>query len=257
MVKNDAASEFIDADPDHYDVSVGLSQARASLHGLIVPRLRAMILTGELPPTAALSEAELSRQFDVSRTPLREALKVLAAEGLVVLRAHRSPVVAGIDPDEIAATFETILPLEVLAGRLATERADATGRAQLIETHAKLVALHKAGDRIGYLRLNRAFHLHFASLSGNPVLRATLADLLGKTMRARASANLDRVRWEQASDEHRQIIEAFIARRSDEVAALLTAHGQQTAAAVLAALAAARPSHERPGPVGQRALRQR
>ncbi len=214
-----------------------LALPRTSLHGLIVPRIRAMILSGELPPTAPISEAELSRQFAVSRTPLREALKVLAAEGLVVLRTHRSPMVAGVDPDEIAATFETIAPLEALAGRLATERADTAGRAQLSALHARLLGLHAAGDRTGYFRLNRDFHLQFAVLSGNPVLHATLADLLGKTMRARASANLDRTRWEQATSEHRQILAAFAARQPDRVAALLTEHAQHTAAAVLATLA--------------------
>lgn len=224
-------------------MAADLARARTSLHGLIVPRLRAMILSGELPPTAPISEAELSRQFGVSRTPLREALKVLAAEGLVVLRAHRSPMVVGVDADAIAAIFETILPLEALAGRLATERADADGRARLADMHARLLALHAAGDRTGYFHLNRDFHLQFAALSGNKVLHATLADLLGKTMRARASANLDRSRWEQATDEHRQIVAAFAARRSAQVAALLVEHGERTAAAVLAALAdgAARP----------------
>lgn len=213
-----------------------LAFPRTSLHGLIVPRIRAMIVSGDLPPTAPISEAELSRQFGVSRTPLREALKVLAAEGLVVLRAHRSPIVAGVDPDAIAAIFETIAPLEALAGRLATERATAAGRAQLGDMHVRLLALHAADDRTGYFHLNRDFHLQFAVLSGNPVLHATLADLLGKTMRARATANLDRTRWDLATDEHRHILAAFAARQAERVAALLVEHSQRTASAVLATL---------------------
>lgn len=197
-----------------------------------------MILSGDLPPTSPISEADLSRQFGVSRTPLREALKVLAAEGLVSLRAHRSPIVTGVDPAAIGAIFETLAPLEALAGRLATERADEPGRAGLAAMHTRLLALKAADDRIGYFHLNRDFHLQFAVLSGNPVLHATLADLLGKTMRARATANLDPARWEQATDEHRSILDAFAMRRAEHVAALLLEHSQRTAAAVLTTLAA-------------------
>lgn len=231
MDKADPAAAMAGAAP-------GLALPRRSLHDLIVPRIRTMILSGDLPPTATISEVDLSRLFGVSRTPLREALKVLAAEGLVILRAHRSPVVAGVDATAIAAIFETIAPLEALAGRLATERADEAGRGGLAEMHNRMAGLKQAGDRMGYFHLNRDFHLQFARLAGNPVLHATLSDLLGKTMRARASANLDLARWEQATVEHGEIMAAFVARRPEQVAALLLEHSQRTATAVLGTLTA-------------------
>lgn len=209
---------------------------RASLHELLLPHLRELILAGDLPPTAPIQEAELSRQLGVSRTPLREALKVLAAEGLVLLRPHRSPIVASVDPGQIAATFETIEPLEALAGRLAAERAGEAGRARLAAMHGRLLALYAAGDRTGYFHLNREFHLEFAALAANPVLQATLADLLGKLMRARASANLDRERWHQSTLEHAAILAAFTAREPEQVGKLLAEHSRRTAAAVLAQL---------------------
>lgn len=209
---------------------------RPSLHEVLLPHLRELILSGDLPPTAPIQEAELSRQLGVSRTPLREALKVLAAEGLVLLRPHRSPMVASVEPGEIAATFETIVPLEALAGRLATERAGEEGRARLAALHARLLALYEAGNRTGYFHLNRDFHLAFAALAANPVLEATLAELLSKLMRARASANLDRARWHQSTIEHATILAAFTAREPERVAALLAEHSSRTAEAVLAQL---------------------
>ncbi len=212
---------------------------RASMHDLLIPRLRAMILAGELPPTAPISELALTRRFGVSRTPLREALKVLAAEGLVVLRAHRSPIVAGVDPAAIAATFETIAPLEALAASLAAERADDAGRAALGALHLRLRALHAAGDRAGYLRGNHEFHLRLAALSGNQVLHATLTDLLGKILRARASANLDRARWRRSGSEHAAVLAAIAARDPARAGAAMEAHSRATATAVLRALRAA------------------
>jgi DNA-binding GntR family transcriptional regulator len=203
---------------------------------MLLPHLRELILSGDLPPTAPIQEAELSRQLGVSRTPLREALKVLAAEGLVLLRPHRSPIVASVDPGEIAAIFETIVPLEALAGRLAAERAGEQGRARLAALHARLLALYASADRAPYFHLNREFHLEFATLAANPVLLATLADLHGKLMRGRASANLDRARWHQSTVEHAAILAAFTARQPERVGELLADHSRRTAEAVLAQL---------------------
>ncbi|WP_145145185.1 GntR family transcriptional regulator [Roseomonas gilardii] len=209
---------------------------RASLHDQIIPQLRDMILHGFWQPGMPLIEAELCGHFSVSRTPLREALKVLASEGLVTLRAHRSPIVALIDPAEIADTFDVLIPLECLAGRLATERADASGREGFSRLHSEMLDAFAVRDRARYFQLNQAFHLELARLSGNAVLRSTIAGLQARIQRARATANASQARWRDASQEHEELVAALMAGQVEHVAEILRSHLLHTAEAVLSAL---------------------
>src|ERR1700738_2048711 len=93
--------------------------SRISLHDETVSRLRAMILEGELLPGSRIAERELCDRFGISRTPLREALKVLAAEGLVELLPHRGARVSRLSDHELRDAFEIVSALEALAGELA------------------------------------------------------------------------------------------------------------------------------------------
>jgi DNA-binding GntR family transcriptional regulator len=210
--------------------------SRASLHDRIITELRDMILHGDLPPGVPFVEAELCARFAVSRTPLREALKVLAAEGLVTLRAHRSPIVAPMDRTEIAEVFAVLATLESMAGRFAAERADAAGEAELAVLHRDMLVAQADGDRPRYFRLNMAFHLAFSRLSGNAVLHVTIAGLQARVTRARATANVSPARWREAADEHGALVTAYATRKPEQVAQLLEAHLQRTADAVLAFL---------------------
>src|SRR5262245_904449 len=88
--------------------------ARSSLPDIQGAQIRAMSQSGQLVPGTPIVEAQLCQQFGVSRTPLREALKVLSAEGLVELRPHRTPIVTRVDADEITAIFEVMVALERL-----------------------------------------------------------------------------------------------------------------------------------------------
>ncbi len=214
----------------------GPTLVRQSLHDRLIPPLRDMILVGELLPGEALSEAVLCERFGVSRTPLREALKVLASEGLVKLRAHRAPLVTPVAVEEVRATFVVLAPLEQLAGRLATEHATEAEHTALASFHARMVAVFEAGDRTRYLRLNHGFHLQFARFSGNAVLLSTISSLQDRILRARAAANRDTGRWHQSTQEHEALLTAFCRREADRVTMLLEQHLAQTAAAVIAAL---------------------
>ena len=100
---------------------------RVSLHDQLLGRLRSLIVEGELPPGAKIDEKELGGRFGVSRTPLREALKVLASEGLVTLKPHRGAVVSELDLDELAAAFPVMGALEALAGELAVKERQRCG----------------------------------------------------------------------------------------------------------------------------------
>lgn len=209
-----------------------------SLHDQLVARLREMVLDGELAPASPLPEKMLCDTFGVSRTPLREAFKVLATEGLVVLRPHRTPMVAPVDPAEVAAAFEVVATLDELAARLACVRADAADIAALDARHARLTDLVRDGNRRDYFRANQEIHAEIVRLAGNPVLAATWGALTTRIHRARAQANSLGGRSAESLAEH-EIFMGHLRRRDGEAfAAALGDHTRRTGRAVLAALAA-------------------
>ncbi|WP_247657934.1 GntR family transcriptional regulator [Aquabacter sp. L1I39] len=208
----------------------------ASLHDQLVVRLRQMVLEGEIAPGSPLPERMLCETFGVSRTPLREAFKVLASEGLMELRPHRTPVVTPVDREEIAAMFQVMVALDHLAADLACRTAGTGDRDRLEEMHAALCAHHRAGARTAYFRQNQDIHAEITRLAGNPVLQANWSALSAKIYRARAQVNYNPRRWEESLAEH----EGFMARlRAGDAPGFATAmadHTRRTADAVLASL---------------------
>ncbi len=116
------------------------------------------IVRGSLPPGAALDETELARRFSVSRTPVREAIRMLAASGLVEVRAHRAAVVARPSPEHLAGMFEVMAELEALCAGYAAERMTGAERRGLEDEHEKLRALIQSGDPQRYHEVNEGFH---------------------------------------------------------------------------------------------------
>lgn len=209
---------------------------RESLHGTLVSHIRDMILEGELAPGEQIVEASLCENFGVSRTPLREALKVLSSEGLVELRPRRTPVVAPVDSTEIAATFEVMEMLERLAGACASKRASDVELAELERMHADMVREHDTGNRAAYNTQNRAIHLFIVRLAGNPVLERTYRQFTLKIQRARSTTNYNARRWVESVQEHEQIMEAFRAGNPELVAERLADHTRRTGESVIATL---------------------
>ena len=207
-----------------------------SLHGEVVLRLRSMILEGELAPGEQIVETSLSAMFGVSRTPLREALKVLASEGLVELRPRRTPIVAALDTAEIEAVFEVMEALEAMAGRRARENASPADLEGLEEMHAAMVASHEQGDRVAYAAQNRAIHARIVELAANPVLSNTYRNFSVRIQRARATTNYDAKRWAESIIEHEAIMRSMREGTPDAVARVLVDHTRRTGAAVVATL---------------------
>jgi DNA-binding GntR family transcriptional regulator len=116
------------------------------------------IVRGLLGPGAALDETELARRFGVSRTPVREAIRQLAASGLVEVRAHRGAVVARPSEDRLIGMFEAMAELEALCAGLAAERMSPAERGQLEAVHGELRALIQSGDPQRYHDANESFH---------------------------------------------------------------------------------------------------
>lgn len=209
---------------------------RMSLHDQLVAKVREMIVDGELQAGAALPERMLCETFGVSRTPLREAFKILAAEGLIELRSHRTPVVTPINRDDIANIFAIMVALDGVAGVQAANLATDEDIARLDAMHDQLVALHREASRAAYFRLNQEIHIEITKLAGNPTLLNIWTTLNANIFRARATANCDAGRWTESVKEHEAFMALFRARDAQGFATSLSTHTRKTGDAVLAAL---------------------
>jgi DNA-binding GntR family transcriptional regulator len=217
------------------------AERRQSLHEEIVARLRNMVLNGELEPGQWIPELRLCEELAISRTPLREALKVLASENLVTLLQNRGAVVADIVPEDIVEMFEVMHPLEAAIARLVVARASDDELTALQAMHARMVERHARGERSRYFEDNQAIHQRFADLTGNRTLAATYAGFAGKIRRARSLANISDARWAESVREHEGFMAALIARDADRFANLLEDHSRRTGDVVCARLAAVIP----------------
>jgi DNA-binding GntR family transcriptional regulator len=214
----------------------GAAIPRLSLHEEIVGRLRAMIIDGTLAPGEWIVEPALCRELAISRTPLREALKVLASENLITLLPNRGARVSEIVQQDIADVFEVMGALERLVGLLAAQRASDAAIAALQVMHRALAGHHANGRRHEYFDLNQAIHLRIAELGGNPTLAAAYAGFAAKVRRARFRANLSSVRWAESIAEHETFMAALAERDAERFATLLEEHSRHTGTVVCQAL---------------------
>jgi len=155
------------------------------LHEQVAAKLRDMIISGELKPDAPIDEPALCAEFKISRTPLREALKVLAAEELVVLQPRRGAVVSKLTTASVMQKFEVVSLIEGHAARVFCERRHPTALAELAAIHARLTAAFKARNRKQYSETNQGFHRRLVELTGNEEMIRIHAQLLGHLQRAR------------------------------------------------------------------------
>lgn len=211
--------------------------ARRSLHGELVPLLRDMITGGELRPGDKIPEHALCLRFGVSRTPLREALKVLAAEGLLQLSPNRGATVARITAEEIDALFPIMGAMEALAGELACERLDRSDLGRLRKMHEEMVDSYRRGEIAPYIRLNRAIHDALFEIAGNGALTALYNNLMVRIHSVRFIARKSPQRWREAVEDHERMMAALTARDGARLAEILREHLRHKAAMVHEAMA--------------------
>ena len=132
--------------------------ARSTLPQVAAERLRALIIEGILAPGARLNERELSEQLGLSRTPLREAFRLLAAEGLLLQLPNRGVQVVALSREDVRHAFEVMASLEGLAGELAAARVTDADLDDLKALQGDLEKAHRRRDLPGYYRVNRAIH---------------------------------------------------------------------------------------------------
>lgn len=198
----------------------------ASLHDGLLAALRDYIVEGNLADGARVPERALCERFGISRTPLREALKVLAAEGLIDLLPNRGARVRELSPADLHELFDVMGGLEALAGRLACERISDAEVAEIEQMHHEMYRFYLRREMHGYFQCNQAIHRMIVEAAGNAALSATYASFAGRIRRVRYSANLakDRDRWGEAMREHEAILDALRRRAGSELSDILFLH---------------------------------
>src|ERR1700709_1665984 len=151
-------------------IEPGGGSGRRSLHDEVAERMRELIRSGEMEPKARINEGELTERFGISRTPLREAIKILATEGLLELLPNRGARVASISDTELEEMMEVIAGLEATAGDLACRTISDAAIHAIAAAHAAMVAAWKAGDEGGYFSHNRRIHEAIMAAARNTIL---------------------------------------------------------------------------------------
>jgi DNA-binding GntR family transcriptional regulator len=202
------------------------NREESSLHGEILARLRDYIVEGNIPDGGRVPERQLCAMFGISRTPLREALKVLASEGLVDLLPNRGARVRQLSARELGELFDIMGGLESLAGRLACENIADDEVAEIERLHYEMYGFYLHRDMHGYFRINQLIHQRIVEASRNATLLTTYANFAGRIRRVRYSANFarKRERWGEAMREHETILDALRRRAGSELSDILFQH---------------------------------
>ncbi len=197
---------------------------RTALHDTLVNRLRDMIIEGDLEPGTRLHEGQLGEQLGVSRTPLREAIKYLASEGLVELVPSRGAVVKRFSGRDVQDMLTVLRTLEELAGRLACELASDAEIRAVREMHDEMVARYRSGDRLNYYKLNQAIHIAIVRLAKNATLSEVQLMLQTRLKRIRFIGHEGQEKWAAAVAEHEEMIAALEARNGAKLSEVLGRH---------------------------------
>jgi DNA-binding GntR family transcriptional regulator len=215
-------------------------------HKDAVALLRRLIEIGDLAPGERLREVVISQRLGMSRTPVREAFRTLAAEGLVELLPNRSVVVSAVDLTDVEDVYAVLGLLEGLASVQACERAT-DGQIRLLgELQEQLERFYGVSDRENYVNTNRRIHELIVEASHNTALLTAWRTILPRAERVRNTNKINRTRWTESVYEHRLIFAALAERDSSRIAGLLNNHFRNGLAHALAHAEAS--SSERSGP---------
>jgi len=201
-----------------------LGRKKGQLHAEAAGKLRSMILSGELPPGERLREVQLCEQLGVSRTPDREALRTIAAEGLVDLLPNRSVVVSELHAPDLEHLFVVFGAIEGIAAELACQKITEAEIGEIGRLLAEMIDFHARKERAPYMQINQKIHQRTVEIAANPVLHTVWQSLVPRVERARALANLDTGRWTGALFEHTKMFTALASRDGQLLAKLTREH---------------------------------
>lgn len=199
-----------------------------SLHDQVVNRVRDLIIEAVLEPGSRIDEAMLIKELGVSRTPFREALRTLAAEGLVIIKPSKGVVVRKLTREDVQSMLEVLRELERLAGELACERASDRDIADMVALHERMLEHYATRDRMPYYKLNQEFHTRLAALSGNETLQEMQGNLQARLKRIRYIGNEAPDVWADAVADHEDMVTALKARDGAALGRAMWVHLQRT-----------------------------
>jgi len=178
------------------------------------------IVRGQLAPGATLDEIELAKRFSVSRTPVREAIRMLTASGLVEVRAHRAAVVVRPTQEHLIGMFEAMAELEALCAGNAAKRMSIAERRALEDVHERLRLLIQDGDPQRYHEINEAFHAVIYAGAHNAYLAELTLSTRGRVQPFRRAQFRNLGRLVNSHVEHDRVVQAIL--RGDHALAAQT-----------------------------------
>jgi DNA-binding GntR family transcriptional regulator len=224
------------------NLGITVSPADFDTHGgvpaAVAARLREAIISGELPAGTLLRQEEIGQLFRVGRPPVREALTLLDAEGLVVSRPRRGFAVAPLDPADVEEIFDIRMLLEERAAYFAAQRRtleDVAAMEKLILTMEQS-RISNSSEAVAFSLINREFHDLIHKVSSRPVTASVMLGLRNKVERYVRLGGLIAGNMEQVNRDHRMIFEAFRDADAERMAALCREHIRSTGKRLVAAL---------------------
>ncbi|MGV3571977.1 MAG: GntR family transcriptional regulator [Ramlibacter sp.] len=199
-----------------------VSLAPRALYQEVAELLRQRIFQRQLEPGSWIDEMKLAEEYGISRTPLREALKVLAAEGLVTMKVRRGAYVTEVSEQDLAEVYHLLALLESDAAAVVAQRATDAELEELQRLHAELEAAQ--ADRERFFALNERFHMRLLELAGNRWRNQMVADLRKVMKLNRHNSLLKSGRVEESLQEHRAVMEALLRRDADATMQRMQAH---------------------------------
>jgi DNA-binding GntR family transcriptional regulator len=196
--------------------------APRALYQDVAERLRQQIFRRELEPGSWIDEQKLAAAFGISRTPLREALKVLAVEGLVTMKVRRGAYVTEMSRTDVEQVYHLLGLLERDAAATVAASADDAQRARLARLHEQLE--QQARQRDAFFATNEAFHMALLEIAGNRWATQTVADLRKVMKLNRHHSLFKQGRIAESLAEHRALMRAIAARDHDAARATMQAH---------------------------------
>lgn len=210
---------------DETEVSSGVMRiTRVTLHDAVLNQVRDMIIEGKLTPGSRINEGQLGASLGVSRTPLREAIKTLASEGLVEIIPAKGAIVRRFSEKDIREILEVLKALEQSAARLACARAPDAEIVKIRALHQAMLGFYKAHNRMSYFKLNQAIHSALVQAAGNAMLAQTHETLQARIKRIRFIGHEGPDRWAAAVAEHDEMIVALEARDANRLAEVVGRH---------------------------------
>ena len=199
-----------------------LALAPRALYEEVAELLRQRIFRRELEPGSWIDEVKLAQEYGISRTPLREALKVLAAEGLVTMKVRRGAYVTEVSEQDLAEVYHLLALLESDAAGVVAQKASDAQLKELQALHKELESAARQRDK--FFAVNERFHMRLLEIAGNRWRNQMVADLRKVMKLNRHNSLLKKGRVEESLAEHRQVMDALARRNGAEAMQFMQEH---------------------------------